>query len=127
MLLDSQPYCDSWINFQYNPGDFALPYCPISICEHDIRRVTQYLRPSVLMEDKPWETLAFSFWFIIEQRVVVVGDFLATCYGNFKNIAFEFVVSHAPTIYMLHSMFPWRFVSGVFRSLHRSARNQYAH
>ena len=71
------------------------------MCEHDIRRVARYLRPSALMEDKAWETLAFSFWFIIEQRAVVVGEFLATCYGNIKNIAFELVVSHART----HNLF----------------------
>ena len=67
------------------------------MCEHDIRRVARFLRPSVLLEDKVWETLAFSFWLTIEQRVVVVKDFLAECYGSINNIAFEFVMSHAGT------------------------------
>ena len=96
------------------------------MCEHDIRRVTSFLRPSVLLEDKLWETLAFSFWFVIEQRAIVVGEFLATSYGNIKNIAFEFVVSHAGTPYLLHSLVPLCFISNVYRSLHRSTRHQYA-
>ena len=92
------------------------------MCEHDIRRVVRFLRPSVLLEDKVWETLAVSFWLTIEQRVVVVKAFLAECYGSIKNIAFEFVMSHAGTLYLLHSVFPWRTITSVFRSLHRSTR-----
>ena len=121
-LLAVNPYCDSWINFQFNPGDFAMPHCPISLCEQDIRRVTAFLRPSVLLTDKPWETLAFAFWFAFEQCVFLVVEYCANLVSCFEGIAFEFVMNNAGTIYLVHSFIPWRFISNMFRSLQRFSR-----
>ena len=68
---------EPWHFFMELPMDHTIPTCRPTTCDFEISRVTPFLRPSVLLEDRPLQSLGFSIWLFLEQYVISVASWFS--------------------------------------------------
>ena len=122
LLLAPSQACDPWIDFHTSPLHYPFPYCPLSVCAFEIKRVANFTRPSILAIQDRDTLVAFSFWLWIERRANAwYSSMWETC-DDVRSSLMSFAIANATTLFFVYNFVPWRFGWSILRYMNRTVR-----
>ena len=121
-IIGYNPTCDAWSRFLTDPADSNMPFCPLYVCQYEIRRANTFLLPSVLASKNAAQLASFSFCLEVERLFFSLMASIHSLYSFTQRWIWDLMYTHASTFLLAYSVVPWKSLLLFYRFIMRTAR-----